>query len=83
MKLVVLCHYKLHMKWTTSLYSEIQQYKVHEIFVFHVFFRNLKEEDHIKRNINSKKRNVCIGNQYYYYFDLPKIRVCRAGTTKN
>ena len=49
---------------------------------FCVFYRNLKEEDHIKRNINSKKRNVCIGNQYYY-FDLPKIRACRARTTKN
>ena len=30
-----------------------------------------------------KKRNVYIGNQYYYYFGLPKIRVGRARTTKN
>ena len=37
----------------------------------------------IKRNINSKKRNVYIGNHYYYNFGLPKIRVGRARTTEN
>ena len=49
-------------------------------FVFYVFYRNLKEKDHIKRNINSKKRNVYIGNQYYY-FGFPIIRVSRARTS--
>ena len=28
---------------------------------------------HIKRNMNSKKRNVYIGNQYCYYLGLQKI----------
>ena len=50
---------------------------------FYVFYRNLKEKDHIKRNINSKKRNVYIGNRYHYYFGLPKIRIGRTRTTKN
>ena len=53
-------------------------------FCFFVFYRNLKEKDHIKININSKKSNVYIGNQYYYYYlGLPKIRIGRARTTKN
>ena len=55
------------------------------LFFLYIFYRNLKEQDHIKRNINSKKRKVYIGNQYYYYyyyFDLPKIRVGRSNTTK-
>ena len=31
-----------------------------EIFVFYVFYCNLKEKDHIRRIINSKKkRNIC------------------------
>ena len=50
-------------------------------FCFYVFF-NLKEKDYIRRNINSKKRNIYVWNQYYYYFDLPKIRVSQAHTTK-
>ena len=41
---------------------------------FYVFYRYLKEKDHIKRNINSKKRNVYVENQYYCYFGLLKIR---------
>ena len=49
---------------------------------FYVFYRNLKEIDHINGNINSKKRNVYARNQYYY-LGLPKIRVGRARTTKN
>ena len=54
-------------------------------FCFCVFCRNLKEKDHIKININSKKSNGYIGNQYYYYYylGLPKIRIGRARTTKN
>ena len=51
-------------------------------YVF-TYFVNLKEKDQIKRNINSKKRDVYIGNQHYYYFGLPKIRVGRARTTNN
>ena len=35
-----------------------------------------------KRNIKGKKKNVYIRNQYYY-FDLPKIRIGQARTTKN
>ena len=50
-------------------------------FFFYVFYCNLKEK-YIKRNVDSKKRNICTGNQYYY-FDLPKIRVGQACTTKN
>ena len=38
---------------------------------------------YIRRNINLKKGEVCMWNQYYYCFDLPKIRVGRAHTTKN
>ena len=28
---------------------------MHQIFVFHVFYCNLKEKRHIRRNVNSKK----------------------------
>ena len=42
-KLVLLCQHKLHMKSSTSLYSKTQQYQMHYIFVFYVFYRNLKE----------------------------------------
>ena len=45
-------------------------------FCFYVFYCNLKEK-YIKRNVDSKKRNVYTGNQYYY-FDLLKIRVGQA-----
>ena len=58
-----------NIKWTKFLF-------------FYVFYRNLKEIDHINGNINSKKRNVYARNQYYY-LGLPKIRVGRARTTKN
>ena len=38
---------------------------------------------HIRRNINGKKKNIYMWNQYYYYyFDLPKIRVGCARTKK-
>ena len=49
---------------------------------FMLFYCNLKEKDHIRRIIKSKNRNIYKWNQYYYYFDLPKIRVGRARTTK-
>ena len=42
-KLVLLCQHKLHMKSTTSLYSKAQQFQMHYIFAFYVFYRNLKE----------------------------------------
>ena len=80
----LLYQHKLQRKSTTSLYSKIQLYQAHQIVVFHVFdfyVFNLKEKDHIKRNINSKKRNVYAGNQYY--LGLPQIRVGRVYTTKN
>ena len=60
----------------------IQQYQMHKSFLFYVFYCNLKEKDHIKEIINSKKRNIYMRNKYYYYFDLPKIRVGLARTTK-
>ena len=34
----------------------IQQCQVHRIFVFYVFYCGLKENDHIRRNKNSKKK---------------------------
>ena len=40
---------------------------------FYVFYRILQEKDHIKRNINSKKRNVYIGNQYYHFGHFRKL----------
>ena len=64
------------MKLISSLYSVIQQSQVHYIFVFDIFYCDLKEKYNIGRNINSKKRNLYARSQYYY-FDLPKIRVGR------
>ena len=81
-KLVLLCKQKLHMKLTTSLYSNI--IKCTKFLFFYIFHCNLKEKDHIKRNIKSKKRNVYAGNQFYYYhLGLSKIRVGWAHATKN
>ena len=51
-----ICQHKLHMKPTTSLCPVIQQCQVHQNFAFYVFYCSLKEKDHIKRNINSKKK---------------------------
>ena len=42
-----------------------------------------KEKDHVKRIKNRNKRNVYIGNQYYFDFGLPKIRVGKARATEN
>ena len=47
-KLVLLCQHKLHMKSTTSISSALNLF-------FYVFYRNLKEKDHIKRNNIVKK----------------------------
>ena len=55
-KLVRSGQYKLHMKPTTSLYSVIQRCQMLYIFVFDVLYCNLKEKDHIRRIINSKKK---------------------------
>ena len=38
------------------------------IFCFYVFYRYLK--DHVKRNVNSQRRNNYLGN-HYNYFGLP------------
>ena len=35
----------------------------------------MKNKSQITRNINSKKRNIYMGNQYYYYFGLPNMRI--------
>ena len=37
---------------------------------------------HIRVKINHKKNNVYARNQYYYHFNLPKIRVGRLQKTK-
>ena len=71
-ELVLLCQHKLHMKWTSSLYSVIQQCQVHQIFVFNVFYCNLKEKDHIRRNINSKKKEM-----YICEISIIIILICR------
>ena len=42
---------------TTALYAVIQRCQVHQIFVFYLFYCNPKEKNHIKRKINSKKKN--------------------------
>ena len=56
---MLLCQHNLHMKLTTSLCSVIQQSQVHQIFIFYVFYCNLKK-DHIRRNINRKKKEMYI-----------------------
>ena len=52
--IVLLCQHKLHMKLTTALCSVIQRCQVHRVFVYYVFYCNLKEKDHMGRKINSK-----------------------------
>ena len=52
-------------------------------FHFYLFHCNLKEKDHVRRNVNSKNKNIYKWNQYYYYFDFPKTRVSWVHTTKN
>ena len=41
-----------------------------------------KKKNHIRRIINTKKRNIYMRNQYYY-FDLMKIQVGWACITEN
>ena len=81
-KLVLLCQHKLHMKPTTSLCFVIQRCQVYLIFIFYVFYCILKKKNHIRRNKNSKKMK-CIYVKSVLLFDLPKIRVGQAHTTKN
>lgn len=44
------------MKPTLPVYSVIQKYQVHIVFVFYVFRCSLKEKDYVKRNSNSKDK---------------------------
>ena len=83
------------VKETCAIMSTQVTYKISHIqtrfnnikctnFLFFLYFYHiLKEKAHIKRNINSKKRNVYVGNQYYYYLGLLKIRFGGTSTTKN
>ena len=48
------------MKPTATTCTAIQRCQVHQSFVFYVFYCNLKEKYHIRRNINSKKREMFI-----------------------
>ena len=58
---MLLRQHKLHMKPTTSLCSVwFNDIKCAKILFFYVFYCNLKEKDHIKRNINSNKKEVFI-----------------------
>ena len=57
----------ISLLWDSAISSALN-------FCFYVLYRDLKENDHIKRNENSEKRNIYVRNQYYY-FGLPKIRV--------
>ena len=67
-KLVLLCPHKLHMK-PTSFCSVIQRCKVHQIFVFYLFYCNAKEKDHIRKNINSKtKKELFICESVLFLF---------------
>ena len=43
---------------TTSLYSVIQQFHVHQTFVFYIDYCDLKEKYHIRRNLNCQKKKV-------------------------
>ena len=68
---------------TISPFSVIKQMSSTLNFCFYLFCCSLKEKDSIRGKINSKKKNAHMWNQYYYYFDLPKIGVGQACTTKN
>ena len=45
----ILCEHKLHMRTTTSLYYVIQLCQVNQIFIFYLFYHNLKENYHIRK----------------------------------
>ena len=44
------------MKPTLPVYSVIQQYQVHIVFIFYVFCCSVKEKGYVKRNRNSKDK---------------------------
>ena len=51
---------QVNVKPTTSFCSVIHQCQVHQFFVFYVCYCNLKEKNHIRGNINSKKKEMYI-----------------------
>ena len=66
---------------TNLIIVKIAKFKIRTLpFLFNFF--ELKERAHIRRKINSQ-RSVYMRNQYYYCFDLAKIRVVQARTTKH
>ena len=68
------------MKPTTALCSDSTMSNAPN-FCFLCILLQSKKKDHIRRNINSQKKNVFMCSQYYY-FDLSKIRVGWTCTTK-
>ena len=46
-------------------------------FSFYLLSYIPKERDHIRRKINNKNKNIYEWNQYYNYFDLPKLELVR------
>ena len=57
----------------------MSQYQFDQIFIFYIFYCNLKGKDRKKKK-KEKEMFIC---EISYYFDLPKIRVGRARATKN
>ena len=53
-----------------------------KFFAFYLFYFNRKEKGNISRKTDRMK-NYHLWNQYYSYFDLAKIRIGQAHTTKN
>ena len=73
------CAYEIDhisLLWDSTMSSALS-------FCFYLFYCNGKKEIILDEKINSKKMDIYLWNQYYYYFDLPKIRVGRARITKN
>ena len=63
-----------HVIYETDQVSLLQDSTISSAqnFCFYVFYCYLKEKGQITRNLNSKKRNIYVENQHYYYFGLPK-----------
>ena len=71
-KLELLCQHNLHIKSRPLLFTpRFNNIKCTKFLFF--MYCNVKEKGQITRNKNSKKKNVYIENQYYYYFGLPKL----------
>ena len=62
--------------YTSYIWNRPHMYSVIQQLFFYVFHCDLKEK-YIRRNTKFQKRKVCMWNQYFYYFDLSKIRVGR------